>query len=173
MRSTDKRDRHPPAGDDRQPAAAGADPDLIQLLHARGQRATPQRLVILRELRRRGRHCTADQIGRSIRRDLPGVSTPTVYATLELLVDLGLARRVDAGAGPTLYDPRVDAHPHTVCNRCGRIDDLDYVVAAGPLLAAASERGFAGDSVEAVVSGRCSDCAGARPASSKRPPLIR
>jgi Fe2+ or Zn2+ uptake regulation protein len=153
MRPTNKRDR--------QPATAGAASDLILLLHARGKRATPQRLVILRELRRLGRHCTAEQIGRSIRRDLPGVSIPTVYATLELLVELGLARRVDAGAGPTLYDPRVDAHQHMVCNRCGRIDDLDYVMPAERLLAAANEHGFAGESVEVVIGGRCPDCAGA------------
>jgi len=132
--------------------------DLTSLLHARGQRATPQRLVILRELRRRGRHTTADELRRSIRDELPGTSIPTVYATLELLVELGLARRVDAGGGPALYDPRVDPHQHMVCRQCGRIEDLDHPVEAEPLLRAAGEHGFAGQSVEVVVSGMCSSC---------------
>ena len=35
--------------------------DLVGLLRARGQRVTSQRLVILRELRRRSRHVTADE----------------------------------------------------------------------------------------------------------------
>src|ERR1700761_8762468 len=99
--------------------------DLVRLLHQRGRRATPQRLVILRELQRRGRHATADDVRRWVRDELPGTSTPTVYATLELLVELGLARRVDAGSGATLYDPRIEPHQHMVCRRCGRIDDLD------------------------------------------------
>ena len=134
--------------------------DLVGLLHARGQRATPQRLVILRELRRRGRHCTADEVRRSVRDELPGTSTPTVYATLDLLVELGLAQRIDAGGGPTLYDPRADRHEHMVCRDCGRIDDLDYALDADSLLHAAAEHGFSGEAVEVVVSGRCADCAG-------------
>src|SRR5665811_833445 len=97
--------------------------DLTGLLHQRGQRATPQRLVILRELRRRERHATADEIGEAVREALPGTSIPTVYATLELLVELGLARRIGAGSGATLYDARTEPHQHLVCRRCGQVDD--------------------------------------------------
>jgi Fe2+ or Zn2+ uptake regulation protein len=142
---------------DAAPEASGQ--ELTALLHARGQRATPQRLVILRELRRRGRHTTADDLRRSITAELPGTSVPTLYATLDLLAELGLARRVDAGGGPALYDPRVEPHPHMVCKQCGQIEDLDHAVDAEPLLRAASRRGFAGRSVEVVVSGLCSRCA--------------
>jgi Fe2+ or Zn2+ uptake regulation protein len=135
--------------------------DLVGLLHARGQRATPQRLVILRELRRRGRHATADELRHAVREDLPGTATPTVYATLELLAELGLARRVDAGAGAVLYDARTEPHQHMVCRRCGRVDDLDGDVETAPLLSAARAAGFAPRSVELVVSGLCRDCAAA------------
>ena len=81
--------------------------------------------MILRELRRRAHHATADEIRRAVRDALPGTSTPTVYATLELLVELGLARRIDTGLGPALYDGRTEPHQHLVCRRCGRVDDLD------------------------------------------------
>ena len=136
-------------------------PDLVELLHQRGQRATPQRIVILRELQRRGRHATADEIRRWTRDELPGTSTPTVYATLELLVELGLARRVDAGSGATLYDPRIQPHQHMVCRRCGRIDDLDGDVDVVALHRSAAEPGFAPETTEVVVSGVCVDCAAA------------
>jgi Fe2+ or Zn2+ uptake regulation protein len=135
--------------------------DLVHLLHERGQRATPQRLVILRELRRRGRHATADEIRSSVRGELPGTSTPTVYATLELLVDLGFARRIDAGAGAALYDARTDPHQHTVCRRCGRIDDLDYELDTKALGRAAAQAGFRPQAVELVITGLCADCAAA------------
>src|SRR5438067_10666742 len=110
------------------------DRDLITLLRARGQRVTSQRLVILRELRRRRRHATAEEIHRAVRHHLPGTSAPTVYATLDLLVDLGLARKVDVGLGASLYDARTEPHQHTVCRRRGRIEDLDGELDAEALL---------------------------------------
>src|ERR1700761_5139152 len=89
--------------------------DLIALLHGRGQRVTPQRLVILRELYRHGGHATAEDIRRAVVRDVPGTSTPTVYATLDLLVDLGLARKLELGTGSARYESaETDAHQHAV-----------------------------------------------------------
>jgi Fe2+ or Zn2+ uptake regulation protein len=134
--------------------------DLIDLLRARGQRVTSQRLVILRELRRRNRHATAEEIHRAVHRRLPGTSTPTVYATLDLLVELGLARKIDAGVGVSLYDSRTEPHQHMVCRRCGRIEDLDGEVELGELLDAANGTGFRADHAEVLVSGLCSECYG-------------
>src|SRR5438874_8212025 len=85
--------------------------DLVELLHSRGQRVTPQRLVILRELRRLGRHASAEEIQRAIHDDVPGIAMPTVYATLDLFVELGIARRIATGAA-ALYDARLDPHQH-------------------------------------------------------------
>jgi Fe2+ or Zn2+ uptake regulation protein len=147
------------------PPATGSD-DLAGLLHARGQRVTPQRLVILRELRRHARHATADDVRTVIRDQLPGTSTPTVYATLDLLVDLGLARRFDAGTGAALYDPRTDAHPHVVCGTCGRVEDLECPVDSEALLGAAAGAGFEGHDVDIVVTGRCAACAAAQARSA-------
>lgn len=133
--------------------------DLPGLLHSRGQRATPQRSVILRELRRRAHHATVDEIRSGVRDQLPGTSTPTVYATLELLVELGLARRIDTGSGAALYDGRTEPHQHMVCRGCGRVQDLDVEMDAAPLLGAAQATGFRADGAELVISGLCSDCA--------------
>jgi Fe2+ or Zn2+ uptake regulation protein len=133
--------------------------EFAEVLHARGQRATPQRYAILRELRLRDHHATADEIGRSVRAQLPGTSVPTVYATLELLVELGLVRRIDTGIGPALYDGGTEPHQHMVCRRCGAVQDLPGELAAGGLLTAAGATGFAPDGAELVISGRCAQCA--------------
>jgi Fur family ferric uptake transcriptional regulator/Fur family peroxide stress response transcriptional regulator len=133
--------------------------DLTGLLHSRGQRSTPQRQVILRELRRLGRHATADEIGSVVRDELPGTSTPTVYATLELLVELGLVRRIDTGLGAALYDGRTEPHQHLVCRRCGRVDDLDVEIGAARLMRAAGRTGFQPEGAELLISGLCADCA--------------
>src|SRR5258707_532010 len=134
--------------------------DLVELLHARGQRVTPQRLVILRELRRRGRHATAEEIHRAVHAELPGTSTPTVYATLDLFVGLGLARRIDTGTAAR-YDTRLDPHQHAVCRRCGRVQDVDGKISAGALMRAAEDDGFRPDTAELIISGLCAECAAA------------
>ena len=143
---------------------------LTRLLHSRGQRSTPQRNVILRELRRRPHHATVDEIRAAVRDALPGTSTPTVYATLELLVELGLARRIVTGLGPALYDGRTDRHQHVVCRSCGRVDDLEVSLDASPLLSLADETGFRSEAAELVISGLCADCAnGIEPSSMGSP----
>jgi Fe2+ or Zn2+ uptake regulation protein len=140
------------------PGSAEDQRDLIELLHSRGQRVTSQRLVILRELRRRGRHATAEEIHRAVHHELPGTATPTVYATLDLFVELGLARRIDAGAA-ALYDARVEPHQHAVCRRCGRVQDVDGRLNAGALINGARESGFRPESAELIISGLCKKCA--------------
>src|ERR671932_788421 len=75
------------------------DDRLATVLRAGGHRMTSQRLVLHRVLAELGRHASAEEIARASAERLPGLSLPTVYATLELFEDLGLVRRVDAG-GP-------------------------------------------------------------------------
>ena len=132
--------------------------DLIEILHARGQRVTPQRLVILRELRRRGHHATAEEVHRAVDGELPGMATPTVYATLDLFVELGLARRIDTSTA-ALYDARLDPHQHAVCRRCGRVQDVDGKIRAGAVIRAAEEAGFQAQGAELIISGVCAECA--------------
>jgi Fe2+ or Zn2+ uptake regulation protein len=132
-----------------------SDHDLVELLHARGHRVTSQRLVILRELRRRASHCTAEEIGAAVRRSLPGVATPTVYATLELLVDLGLVRQIPTSGAAVLYDAGLEPHQHAICRSCGEVRDVDGGLEAGELLRAAAVSGFKPAGAELV----CEQCA--------------
>jgi Fe2+ or Zn2+ uptake regulation protein len=139
-----------------------SDGELSTLLHERGQRVTPQRLVIHRVLRQRDRHLTAEEVHEAVKHDLPGTSTPTVYATLDLLADLGLIRRVNAGSGPALYDARTETHHHVVCRRCGQVEDLDAPADFSILERAARTVGFDPMQIDVVVSGLCANCSTAR-----------
>ena len=132
---------------------------LPEALHARGMRVTPQRLVIHEALERLDRHATAEQVHDAVAGRLPGVSLPTVYATLELLEELGLVHRVRAGSGALLYDPRTTPHQHAVCRSCGAVEDLDVAVDASSALAAARRGGFRAEGADTVVSGLCARCA--------------
>lgn len=133
--------------------------DLVALLRARGQRVTSQRLVILREMRRHGRHANVHEIHSAVHEELPGTSVPTVYATLELLAELGLIRKLDLGVGSTLFDARTDPHQHAVCRRCARVEDIDGVFDNAEAMRAAGAAGFRAERAEVVVRGLCPDCA--------------
>jgi Fe2+ or Zn2+ uptake regulation protein len=134
--------------------------ELQEALRRRGQRVTPQRILIHRAVVELGRHATAEQVLERVAEKLPNASLPTVYATLELFEDLGVVRRVSAGEGPALWDPRVDGHHHLVCRNCGEVADIDGQLELARLLRAARRRGFHPDSAELVVSGLCARCAG-------------
>jgi Fe2+ or Zn2+ uptake regulation protein len=139
-------------------ADRAAEERLVAALRERGQRVTSQRLVIGRLLRELDRHVTAEEVLRRASEQLPGVSLPTVYATLDLLAELGVARRVSVG-GPVLYDPRVQDHAHLRCRVCGRVEDLEVDVDTARALRAAKRAGFEAEGAELVVEGRCADCA--------------
>jgi Fe2+ or Zn2+ uptake regulation protein len=89
---------------------------------------------------------------------LPGVSLPTIYATLELFEQLGIVRRVNGGSGTLLWDTRADAHHHMICRRCGRIEDTEVPLDLDRARRSAARRGFEPDWAEVVVSGLCASC---------------
>jgi Fur family transcriptional regulator, stress-responsive regulator len=131
---------------------------LTAALRERGQRVTPQRLAIARVLEEMQRHATAEVVFSEVARQMPGVSLPTVYATLELLEDLRLVRRVATEGGAVIFDPRTDEHHHLACRRCGAIVDVDAEVGAEALLEAAHSAGFQPDDTQVVVRGLCAAC---------------
>jgi Fe2+ or Zn2+ uptake regulation protein len=134
------------------------DAELSALLRERGLRATSQRVVMHRLLRERDRHLSAEELLGEAAEQLPGVSLPTVYATLELFEELGIIRRVNGGGGTLLWDTRADAHGHMICRRCGRIEDMDIRLDLERARRSAARAGFEPDRAEVVVSGLCADC---------------
>jgi Fe2+ or Zn2+ uptake regulation protein len=134
--------------------------ELRQALHDRGQRVTPQRILIHRAIGELDRHARAEEVLERVSARLPNAALPTIYATLELFEELGIVRRVPAGGRATLWDPRADEHQHTVCRGCGAVEDLDVGIDNERLIRAARRRGFRASSTELVVSGLCARCAG-------------
>ena len=139
------------------------DAELAELLRERGLRATSQRVVMHRLLRDQNRHLSAEDLLSEASERLPGVSLPTVYATLELFEQLGIVRRVNGGGGTLLWDTRADAHHHMICRSCGRIEDIDTPLDLASARRSAAGAGFHPDRAEVVVSGLCASCARNQP----------
>ena len=132
--------------------------DLSELLRERGMRVTSQRLLIDRALRDHGGHLTAEQVHELMEPILPGVTQQTVYSTLALLADLGVARRVAAPGPSTRFEARTDDHHHSVCERCGAVEDLDVRIAVARAVGASRESGFAPAGASVTVLGLCAAC---------------
>jgi Fe2+ or Zn2+ uptake regulation protein len=139
---------------------ADVDRQLIEALRARGQRVTLPRLLVHRHVRESERHVTAEQVYAELAPELPSLSPPTVYGTLDLLGELGFVRRVSTPRGATLYDSRVDEHQHVICELCGRVQDLEAPVDTRAAEHAAHAAGFTVTHAQLALSGVCADCSG-------------
>ena len=88
-------------------------------LRARGFRMTSQRMAILHALRHAGTHLSPREVYRQAKQDLPGLTEPTVYRTLEFLAENGLARPSQIGNGHLVYEIAGNDHHHILCRICG------------------------------------------------------
>ena len=87
-------------------------------------RMTPQRKVLLEELRKLHTHPTADELYEVVRRRLPHISLGTVYRNLEILSRTGMIRKIELGGTQKRFDGDLEIHQHIRCTSCGRIEDL-------------------------------------------------
>ncbi|MEF2232160.1 MAG: transcriptional repressor [Pseudodesulfovibrio sp.] len=83
---------------------------------------TPQRKVIVETFLDARGHITAERLYEMVRSKAPDIGQATVYRTLKLLVDSGLADAFDPGEGVSLYEQTFgnDHHDHLICVHCGR-----------------------------------------------------
>ena len=60
--------------------------------------------------------------------DIPDLSLGTVYRNLALFREEGKAMSVATVAGQERFDGRTHPHAHFICEKCGRVDDVDAVL---------------------------------------------
>jgi len=93
-------------------------------LREAGERVTPQRTEIYRELVRKHDHPDVETLRKRLRGRSPNISHDTVYRALSLFARLGLIQRVDTGMDRARYDANEERHHHFVCRSCGAILDF-------------------------------------------------
>ena len=97
-------------------------------LRARGYRMTSQRLAILHVLRHAGTHLSPREIFQQAKQELPSLTEPTVYRTLEFLAANGLVRPAQRGNGHLRYEIAGDDHHHIVCRLCGSEMEVEHTL---------------------------------------------
>jgi Fur family ferric uptake transcriptional regulator len=88
-----------------------------------GLKRTAQRDQILEVFLRTEKHLSSEDLYRLVQIEDPTIGQTTVYRTLKLLTEAGLAREVRFGDGRTHYEHNYkhQHHDHMICMECGEI----------------------------------------------------
>ncbi|MBN1328292.1 MAG: transcriptional repressor [Candidatus Heimdallarchaeota archaeon] len=104
------------------------DQELIDLLHQKQFKATPQRLAICRLILESKNHPTAEMIYKKIIKEYKTISQATVYKTLALMKELGLVSELSFNEKHSKYDPNISTHINLICPKCDNITDFESTI---------------------------------------------
>lgn len=119
---------------------------------------TPQRRAVLEVVRGTADHLTASEVFAAARSLHPTISYATVYNSLHYLTTSGLIREITFGAGASRFDRIVERHDHAMCERCGRLVDLDLPETVDLMRRAARQARFKPISISLTLVGLCPGC---------------
>ena len=138
---------------------------LNTYLEQNNLKSTSQRRLITQiffDERYRESHPSVEELYLRVRERDKRVGYATVYRTLKLLVDSGLATPSRLGDNQTRYEPEIpgEHHDHLVCSECGTIFEFENPEIEQLQEAIAKKYGFELTNHHMVLYGRPSkDCA--------------
>lgn len=94
---------------------------LSDYLAKHGMKLTNQRKMILSAFYDADGHLSAEELYQQLRNVDSSLGQATVYRTLKLMKEAGLAREYRFGDDVTRFEPRLgeDHHDHLICDECG------------------------------------------------------
>jgi Fur family ferric uptake transcriptional regulator len=108
-------------------------------------------------------HVSVEEVVLRVRRLDPRISVATVYRTMKLLADCGLAVPRQFGGGQTRYEAAAGRghHDHLICTACGAIVEFANERIESLQALVARRHGFEVQSHKLELYGRCARCRGA------------
>lgn len=94
-------------------------------LHDKRLNTTQQRELIVDHFLRCKDHISIDELLVRVRKRNKRVGYATVYRTLKLLVDAGIAIQRQFGDGQARFEVDGDHHDHLICTKCGLILEFE------------------------------------------------
>jgi Fur family ferric uptake transcriptional regulator len=151
--------------------SAGARAALAAFIEGRGLKHSRQRELVADAFFAMDGHVSVEELVATVRRADPRVSVATVYRTMKLLADSGLAVPRQFGGGQTRYEPGAGRphHDHLICTACGEIVEFANERIEALQARVARSHGFEVETHKLELYGRCARCrrpardAGARP----------
>lgn len=139
----------------------GSVEDLFrEYLGKHGLKITRQRELILDEFLRSPSHLSAEELYLRLRPSHPNIGYATVYRTMKLLADSGIASERHFGDRQTRYEPNIseEHHYHLVCNACGKIIEFEDDKIEALLKNTAQRYNFTLAHQRLELYGLCSEC---------------
>ena len=99
-----------------------------QALRERGLKSTAQRDDIAKVFFASSEHLSVEELHAAVKKVNPRVGYATVYRTLKLLKEIGLADERHFDDGQARYEPteaQEQHHDHIICQRCGKIVEFN------------------------------------------------
>src|SRR5262245_40927397 len=123
---------------------------------------TPHRELILDNFIENEGHRSVDDIYHAVRDKDPRIGYTTVYRTMKLLVDCGLAREIDLADGITRYEHLYNHqhHDHMICMQCGSSIEFYNADIEAVQEAASEQLGFKVLDHRLQIYGLCKNCSG-------------
>lgn len=143
-----------------------------------GLKRTAQRDLILDVFLRTEEHLSSEDLYHLVRKEDPNVGHTTVYRTLKLLADAGLAREVRFGDGRAHYEHNYkhEHHDHMICTECSNVIEFFSPEIEALQDEMAAQFGFKPTQHSLRIFGICAACqqrAAEPPVSSGAQPRIR
>ena len=136
-----------------------------EFLQSKGKRITQQRRILIDFVFKRHDHFDAEELILNLAQQPEGskVSRPTVYRTLNELVDAGLLRRMNLrGRAVYEHDYGYPQHDHLHCTICDKLIEFQSEELKELREAVAVEKNFRVSGHRLIISGVCSDCSSKR-----------
>ena len=136
-----------------------------EYLQSRGKRITQQRRALVDYIFERHDHFDADELIESLARRDDGdkISRPTVYRTLNELVEAGLLRKMTLGARAVYeHDYGYPQHDHLYCQICDKLIEFSSEELQTLRDAVAREHDFRVTGHRLIITGVCHDCSSKR-----------
>ncbi|MCC6646255.1 MAG: transcriptional repressor [Polyangiaceae bacterium] len=133
---------------------------LSAYMAKKGLRSTEQRRVIVERFFESPAHITIEELLAVVRSADPRVGYATVYRTLKLLAECGVAVERRFGDGVTRYEVANDDHhhDHLICVECGTISEFEEPAIEALQEEVARRHGFAVKSHKHELYGTCAAC---------------
>src|SRR5262245_48166562 len=146
-------------------------------LRERTLKSTAQRDDIARVFFANNRHISVEELYREVKQVNPRVGYATVYRTVRLLRECGLAAERHFHDGEARFENVEDEHhhhDHLICERCGRIVEFANDAIERLQEHVAQKLGFVITRHKMELYGVCAECRAGRPgrAASKREPRV-
>ncbi|NVN97796.1 MAG: transcriptional repressor [Geobacteraceae bacterium] len=127
---------------------------------AKGLKSTKQRDIILDSFLSCHQHLTTEELYLKLKTDNPNIGFATVYRTLKLFAESGIAREIQFGDGQTRYEHMHagEHHDHLVCTRCGAIVEFENETIEKLQSEVAAQHGFTIKNHKLELYGYCVKC---------------